>query len=148
MATATPERIIIGKEALMEAREAGKQDLQNSALTLRLVDGTEQILPAHLQEVLLDTLKALADSGEVFIGKMPEELTSTVAADVLGVSRPTLMKWVQEGTIESYKVGSHARFRREDVLALKTQRARARRNAFAELRAIDTEFDELFEEES
>lgn len=145
MATATPERIIIGKEALTEAREADKKDLRGSALVLRLIDGTEQILPAHLQEVLLDTLKALAGSGEVFIGKMPDELTSTVAADTLGVSRPTLMKWVQEGTIDSHKVVSHARFRREDVLALKKQRAQARRDAFAELRALDAGFDEILE---
>lgn len=29
------------------------------------------------------------------VGRMPEELTSTVAADLLGVSRPTLMKWAR-----------------------------------------------------
>ena len=146
MATATPDRITIGREALREAREADQADLRNSALVLRLADGSEQVLPAHLQEVLLDTLKALADTGEVFIGKMPEELTSTVAADTLGASRPTLMKWVKEGIIESYKVGSHARFRREDVLVLKEQRAKARREAFNELRAMDAELDEMFED--
>ncbi len=146
MATATPERIIIGKEALREAHEAEKEDLRDSALVLRLADGTEQILPARLQGVLFDTLKALAGSGEVFIGKMPDELTSTVAADTLGVSRPTLMKWAQEGKIDSYKVGSHARFRREDVLALKEQRTQDRRDAFAELRALDAEIDEMLED--
>src|SRR5690625_1806377 len=145
MATATPERITIGNETLKEAREAGQEDLRNSALILRLADGNEQVLPAHLQEVLLDTLKALAGNGEVFIGKMPEELTSTVAAETLGVSRPTLMKWAQEGKIASYKVGSHSRFRREDVLALKEDRVQARRDAFAELRELDSELDELFE---
>lgn len=146
MATATPERITIGEEALREAREADKIDLRNSALVLRLADGSEEVFPDHLQEVLLDALKALADNGEVFIGKMPEELTSTVAADTLGVSRPTLIKWVQEGKIDSYKVGSHARFRREDVLALKEQRAEDRRASFAELRALDAEFDDMFED--
>lgn len=146
MATATPERITIGVETLKEAREAGKKDLQNSTLILHHADGSEQILPAHLQEVLLDTLKALAGSGEVSIGKMPDELTTTVAADTLGVSRPTLMKWVEEGKIASYKVGSHSRFKRDDVLDLKKQRVKAQRDAFAELRALDAELDELFED--
>lgn len=146
MATATPERITVGREALREAREAGQVDLRGSALVLRLADGEERVFPAHLQAVLLDTLKALADTGEVFIGKMPEELTSTVAADTLGVSRPTLMKWAKEGTIASHKVGSHSRFRREDVLALKNQRTKDRRDAFNELRALDAELDDTSED--
>lgn len=146
MATTTPERISIGQETLEEARATGRTDLRNSTLILRLSDGSEQPLPAHLQEVLLGTLKALAGTGEVTIGKVPDELTSTVAADILGVSRPTLMKWVRERKITSHKIGSHARFRRDDVLALKEQRAKARKNAFAKLRALDTELDETFED--
>ena len=145
MATATPERITIGHEALQEAREANRVDHQNSTLVMRHVDGSEQVLPAHLQEVLIETLKALANSGEVFIGQMPEELTSTVAADTLGISRPTLMKWVQEEKIDSYKIGTHSRFKRDDVLALKKQRAQARKDAFAELRALDADHGEMFD---
>ncbi|WP_343957113.1 helix-turn-helix domain-containing protein [Yaniella flava] len=146
MATATPERITVGNETLKEAREAGKEDLQNSSLVLRHADGSEQVFPAHLQEVLINTLKALAGSGEVSIGKMPDELTTTVAADAIGVSRPTLMKWAQEGKIDSYKVGSHSRFRHDDVLALKKQRVQAQRDAFTELRTLDAELDEMFED--
>lgn len=146
MATATPERITIGNETLKEAREAGRADLQNSTLVIRLANGSEQTLPAHLQEVLIETLKALADNGEVFIGQMPEELTSTVAADTLGVSRPTLMKWVRERKIDSYKIGTHSRFKRDDVLALKKQRAQARKDAFAQLRALDADYDDMFED--
>lgn len=146
MAAVTPKRTTIGEEALREAREADQADLRNSALVLRRADGTEHVLPSHLQGVLLDTLKALADTGEVFIGNMPRELTTTVAAETLGVSRPTLMKWVKEGAIDSYKVGSHARFRREDVLALKEQQAKARQDAFSELRALDAELDETLDD--
>ena len=78
---------------------------------------------------------------------MPDELTSTVAADILGVSRPTLLRWTREGLIESFKVGSHTRFRRSDVLRLREQRETERREAFEKLRALDAEDDfELFED--
>lgn len=53
------------------------------------------------------------------------------------------MKRVQERKIDSRKIRSHPRCRREDVLALKKQCARARQDAFAELGALDTELDEI-----
>ena len=59
------------------------------------------------------------------LGSMPKELTTTAAAKLLGVSRPTLMKWVGEGRLASHKVGRHTRFESEDVLRLKEQRRRA-----------------------
>lgn len=135
----TPERITIGEEVRKEAHEANQADFRNSTLILCLADGSEKVFPPHLQETLLDTLKSLANTGGVFIGKMPEELTSTVAADTLGVSRPTLMKWVEDGKIGFHKVGSHTRFKREDVLGLKAQRSSERQKAFDELRALDDE---------
>lgn len=63
-------------------------------MRLRLADGTEQFFPAHLQDVLVNTLEVLAGSGEVFISKTFDELTRLAAADTLGVCRMTLLKWV------------------------------------------------------
>lgn len=68
---------------------------------------------------------------------MPDELSSSTAADILGVSRPTLMKWAKEGKIPSFKVGTHTRFRRDEVLELKRLRAKKRSDAFDELREFE-----------
>ncbi|WP_218121324.1 helix-turn-helix domain-containing protein [Actinomyces ruminicola] len=84
-------------------------------------------------------LASIAEHGEVTIGRVPDELTSTVAADMLGVSRPTLLKWSRDGVIDSFKVGTHTRFCREDVVRLRYERERERRRAFEELRALDAE---------
>ena len=81
--------------------------------------------------MLLATLTSVAENGEATIGRLPDELTSTVAADILSVSRPTLMKWVRQGRIDSFKVGTHTRFKREDVLRLQAERMEERRAAFA-----------------
>ena len=70
---------------------------------------------------------------------MPEKLSSTSAAELLGVSRPTLMKWAKEGRINSFKVGTHTRFNRDDVLALKRSMEKNRNDAFEELRAFELE---------
>ncbi|MCS6711979.1 helix-turn-helix domain-containing protein [Brachybacterium sp. EF45031] len=138
------DRITINDHIIHEAREAPLS--RTSTLVLRSADGQDTPLPEELQQVLLRALASIAESGEVTIGRMPPELTSTVAADLLGVSRPTLMKWAHDGTIDSFKVGSHTRFRRDDVLHLRTVRAQQRAAAHNALRAFDEEHESLFDD--
>ncbi len=114
---------------------------QGATLILRGPDGDEIPLPPRLQRMLLATLTAVAETGEAAIGRLPEELTSTVAAEILGVSRPTLMKWVREGRLSGFKVGSHTRFKREEIFALREKRKDERRAAFAALRDEDGDWD-------
>lgn len=153
MAAALMEkRINFTHETALKAQSA---DLHPGvSLALKNSQGGDVPLPAELQHTLLSILHLIAEQdspGAVSIGHVPEELTSTVAADLLGVSRPTLMKWAKNGEIESFKVGSHTRFHREDVFALKEARRAQRRRALQELRELDAENEELlseYEEES
>lgn len=90
-------------------------------------------LPPELAGLLSKALKIIASGGSVTLGSIPEELSTTVAADILGVSRTTLMKLVRDGSIPHEKVGSHTRLRREDVLHFKAQRVQKQRAALREL---------------
>lgn len=141
--TLAAERITISDHTIDEARSAPVSP--TTTLILRAADGEEVTLPANLQKMLLNTLASIADTGEVSIGRTPENLTSTVAADLLGVSRPTLMKWAREGEIDSFKVRTHTRFKRDEVLRVRTLRAQQRSAAFDDLRAFDAEHEESFE---
>lgn len=147
-ATTTSQRISIGSDVVRDAEATVRAtpEARNATLVLRLATGEEAHLPISVQRTLIQTLNAIATGGSVTIGQTPEQLTSTVAADILGVSRPTLMKWAREGLIESFKVGSHARFRRNDVMRLREQRVAERRAAFNELRAFDAEHDDLLDD--
>ncbi len=42
-------------------------------------------------------------------------MTTTVAAQRIGISRPTLMKAIRSGDLPAHKVGSHFRIRTEDA---------------------------------
>lgn len=138
-------RIQVDDQTMREAQETiALPDVKDAVLVLRFPDGTERELPTKLETLLGDAVRALIQQGSVSMGQLPEELTSTVAADLLSVSRPTLMKWVRDGEIDSYRVGSHTRFRREVVLAKKAEIAARQRTAFNELRAFDDEFGEDF----
>lgn len=101
--------------------------------------GNQVDLPERVRVTLLAALRALAENGEVAITRMPTELTSTSAADVLGVSRPTLMKWARAGKINSFKVGTHTRFRRDDVLSFKRRLAKEQNDALETMRTFELE---------
>lgn len=138
------ERITISDHIIEEARDTPVPT--GSTLVLRSAEGTDIELPADLQEVLLHTLASIAGDGQLTIGRMPEELTSTVAADLLGISRPTLMKWARAGEIESFTVGSHTRFTRDEVLRVRALKVRKRAAAHESLREFDAEHAEMFED--
>lgn len=109
---------------------------------LELAEG-RQPLPAGLARIIDQVIEAVAAGGNVTIGMLPEELTTTVAADVLGISRPTLMKMIDNGEITSHKVGSHHRLRRDDVLAAKKAKLARQRKALEELRDLEDELDQF-----
>lgn len=49
------------------------------------------------------------------------ELTTVQAAEILNVSRPYLIKLLDEGALSHRKVGKHHRIRMEDVMAYKSR---------------------------
>lgn len=90
---------------------------------------------------LTRVLEQVAAGHTVRIGSLPEELTTTVAARELSVSRMTLMKWIREGRIPAHKVGTHTRLMRDDVLAFRAERQTDRKMALRELLALEDELD-------
>ena len=96
-------------------------------------------VPEELSKIVARILRIVASGGTVTVGSMPEELTTSTAAEQLGVSRPTLMKMIDRGVIPAHKVGSHTRLRTRDVMAFRTERQARRRKAFEELRALEDE---------
>jgi excisionase family DNA binding protein len=87
-------------------------------------------LPRKIAEKVLALLDAERTTGAVVV-PVKELFTTTEAATMLGLSRPTLMKLIESGEIAHVKVGTHHRVPAEAVLEF--QRARkARREKAAE----------------
>ena len=65
-------------------------------------------IPRDTAEKLLELLEAEGVAGAVVV-PVKEQFTTTEAAKMLGISRPTLMKLIDSGEIDSVKVASHHR---------------------------------------
>lgn len=80
-------------------------------------DGTEITLPTELAEALEFVADAFTDGAAVTLSRHERMVTTQEAADLLGVSRPTLVRMLDHGLIPYDQPGSHRRLRLSDVLA-------------------------------
>jgi excisionase family DNA binding protein len=110
-----------------------------------LVDGSAgpQELPPELSKLLWVALEAIAAGKALAIHSLPRELTTTVAADQLGVSRPTLMRMIRHQEIPARLEGSHHRLLTADVLKMKRERLERQRRAFDELRDLEDQLGQF-----
>lgn len=97
---------------LLEAQFQGERKA-----TLTSAGGEVVELPAKLFDVLRQAADALAHGRGVSIVPQDMKLTTQEAADFLGISRPTLIKFLEAGYIEYEKVGRHRRITLKDLLS-------------------------------
>lgn len=96
-------------------------------------------LPAIAAGLLLRILEETARGNAITIIPVHAELTVQEAADMLNISRPSLIQLLDEGKIEYRRVGTHRRVRFEALMKYKRQVDEERRNALQELAAYDQE---------
>ena len=90
-------------------------------------------LPVELYELLVGVVDALSAGRAVTVASVETEMTTQQAADVLGISRPTLVRLLEQGEIPYRKPGRHRRVRLADVLAYDERARRSRRAALDEV---------------
>lgn len=97
------------------------------------VDGSRIELPDELFDVLHDVVAALSRGLAITVAPRHTVLGTGEAADLLGVSRPTLVRMLEAGEILFEKPGRHRRIRLDDLLAHQTRSRRARATGLDEM---------------
>jgi excisionase family DNA binding protein len=75
----------------------------------------------------------------ISIVPMAAEVTTQAAAELLGCSRPHLVKLLEEGKIDFTKVGKHRRIKFEDVMNYKQELKRQQKENIIDIMNADEE---------
>jgi excisionase family DNA binding protein len=110
-------------------------------MELRIPDDPKETvkLPGAAVQLLLRILEEMARGNAVTLIPVHAELTTQEAAEMLNISRPSLIQLLEEGKIEYRKVGTHRRVRFEGLMKYKRIAEAARKAALKELAAYDQE---------
>ena len=77
------------------------------------------IIPSRALMLLSEILKAMSEGKPISIVPVATEVTTQKAAEIVGCSRPHLVKLLEEGAIDFVKVGKHRRILFDDVVKYK-----------------------------
>lgn len=94
-------------------------------------------LPEDVYRALRKVVDAMRDGLAVTVVPSSQTLTTQQAADLLGVSRPTVVKLLEQGRLQFERIGTHRRLFLRDLLEYRQQR---RREQYAALDAMAVDF--------
>lgn len=92
-------------------------------------------LPTSALMLLMNVLGELAAGNAVQVVPVHAELTTQQAANILNVSRPHLVKLLEEGLLPHHKTGRHRRVLFADLMAYKKERDATSQEAMQALAA-------------
>ena len=126
--------VLPSKEDSERAREASRaiSSIQPTELRVR-IDDKELVLPRAATRLIHHLLTEMAQGNAVTLVPIHAELTTQEAADFLSVSRPYLIRLLEQRKMPFHMVGTHRRIRFEDLMSFKEESEKKRREAMDEL---------------
>ncbi len=117
---------------------------EQETVTVRILENDDQQsetieLPSSVVRMLINLLKQMAKGNAVTLMPIHAELTTQQAADLLNVSRPFLVKLLENKEIPYHKIGTHRRVYAEDIFKYKRTIEQKRSQVLEELVALDQE---------
>lgn len=128
--------------ASYNALEATLKTINKKTPTIEIeIDETNERIkvPLAAMKLLAKILEATSKGNPISVLPVATELTTQSAAELLGCSRPHLVKLVESGVIPFIKVGRHRRVKYEDVIKYKKGLKETQRRLIIEMMKADEE---------
>ena len=130
MATTTEAGVVFPPRDLSALLDLGRfLELHAEPALLLGPDGERVPLPEEVYRVLVKVVEDMREGKVITLVPRAQRLTTQEAADFLGISRPTLVKLLEQGKIPYDKPGRHRRILFSDLLAYQQRQREGRRAA-------------------
>jgi len=111
-------------------------------------DAPEPIsIPVNIFRTIITMLKEMGNGNAVAVVPVSAELTTQQAADLLNVSRPHLIKLLEQGELNFRMVGTHRKLPARDVLNYRDKTTAKRREALTQMGDIDQDLGLIDDEQ-
>jgi excisionase family DNA binding protein len=122
------EPVALPESEEVQIRELNRM-LQLGSPALVGADGERLELPPVVFRLLKEIVRNMQLGRAIVLIPENQQLTTQRAADLLGVSRPHLIKLLEAGELPHHKAGSHRRIYLKDMAAYQKRRDRERKAA-------------------
>lgn len=123
-----------------DALAATLEELKSENPEIEIAETEEKMrIPLRALKLLALILRSLSQGRPVSIVAGATEMTTQAAAEMLGCSRPFLIKLLEQGKIPFTTVGRHRRIRVEDVMKFKKQQKADQKALLIEMMKGDEE---------
>ena len=121
-----------------DALASSLDQLRSEFPEIEIEETEEKIrIPVSALKLLARILKEISQGNPISIVPIATEITTQAAAELLGCSRPHVVKLLEEGKIPFTKVGKHRRIKYEDLAAYKKEMKSIQRQRIQELMELD-----------
>lgn len=134
------QRIALGSMASLKGISSKLRDVSTLGIKIQIEETDELItIPKKALSLLITIVSNMSEGKSISIVPTDSEVSTQQAADMLNVSRPYLIKLLENNTIPFKKVGSHRRVLLRDLLSYEKslQRTREEKLKFLSAQAQD-----------
>ena len=123
-----------------DALAAVIEQLDSEQPEIEIEETSEKIkIPLSALKLLGDILKAMGQGKLISIVPVATEVTTQAGAEILGCSRPHLVKLLEDGKIGFTKVGKHRRIKFDDIMRYKKQMKEQQKQNIIDIMNFDEE---------
>lgn len=123
-----------------DALAAALDQIHSAYPEIEIEETNERIkIPLKALQLLAKILKEISNGKSVSIVPIATEITTQAAAELIGCSRPHLVKLLENGVISFTKVGKHRRIKYQDIINYKTKMNEEQRKLLIEIIKSDEE---------